>query len=147
MKPLFLGLLLSCLFQSSRAQLVGEWRNIYVRIAVHHQSDPVNVMEADVSNWEERLEIKPIRTHFNADGSYYSEYLNLKDSLVNRPTGAWTVKGDSLVMNQRTPYAATYRYRLAVVGDIAVFNGNIDFNADGNNDDVYYGIQKRVSAF
>src|ERR1700744_1058571 len=63
-------------------QLIGEWRNVYVKIVIHHKDSADAIMEADSTNWEERLQMKPIQTHFAKNGTYYSEYHNLKDSLV-----------------------------------------------------------------
>ncbi|MEO6521291.1 MAG: hypothetical protein ABIN91_06435 [Mucilaginibacter sp.] len=70
-------------------QFIGEWRNIYIKISMPPATTAgtPRIMEADSTNWEARLKIHPIRTHFNADGSYYSEYINLKDSITRRPTG------------------------------------------------------------
>src|ERR1700759_397234 len=89
--------------------LIGEWRNVYLKITLHNKNKPsVTTMEADSSNWEERLGIKPIRTHYLKDGTYYSEYLNLKDSIIRKTTGNWVIKSDSLFMTQLTPDKSTY---------------------------------------
>jgi len=39
---------------------------------------------AFVHNWEAKLKIHPVHTHFESNGTYYSEYFNLKDSLVKK---------------------------------------------------------------
>jgi len=41
-------------------QLIGEWRNVYVKVIMHSKTKPAATMEADSSNWEARLGIKPI---------------------------------------------------------------------------------------
>ena len=124
--------------------LIGEWRNVYLKITLHSKNKPTaTTMEADSSNWEQRIGIKPIRTHYLKDGTYYSEYLNLKDSVVRKPTGIWTIKGDSLFMTQLTPNKATYHFHLTINKDRATFTGIIDFDAEGVNNDEYYGVQKR----
>ena len=124
--------------------LVGEWRNRYVRIVlVPTSGNGSRVMEADSTNWEQRLGIRPIRTHFNADGSYYSDYLNLKDSIVRRPSGTWLIQGDTLIMNEQKPEATQMKFYLTIQGDYATFHGRIDFDGEGVADDEYYGIQKR----
>jgi hypothetical protein len=126
-------------------ELTGEWRNRYVKIILNNDppSDTSKIMEADSTNWEARLGIQPIRTHFNADGSFYSEYRNLKDSLVRRPAGNWTVEGDTLIMTQLKPDKSVLRLRVSIQGDRAVFTGRIDFEGDGKENDDYYGIQKK----
>ncbi|HVU55518.1 MAG TPA: hypothetical protein VHD83_10705 [Puia sp.] len=118
--------------------LIGEWRNLYVRINIKDK-----VMEADSSNWEARLQIKPIRTHFQADGSYYSEYRNLQDSIVRRPSGTWTLKGDSLTMSQLQPEHMQMTFQLHIEKDVATFTGLIDFDGDGKADNLYFGRQRK----
>lgn len=120
--------------------LIGEWRNIYVRITIKDK-----VMEADSSNWEARLQIRPIRTHFQADGTYYSEYRNLQDSIVKRPSGTWSLKGDSLTMSQLQPDAMQMTFQLHIEKDVATFTGLIDFDGDGKADDHYYGRQRKYN--
>lgn len=118
--------------------LIGEWRNIYVRINIRDKA-----MEADSSNWETRLHIKPIRTHFQADGTYYSEYRNLQDSIVRKPSGTWTLKGDSLTMSQLQPEPMQMTLQLRIEKDVATFTGLIDFDGDGKTNDLYYGLQRK----
>lgn len=118
--------------------LTGEWRNLYVRINIKDK-----VMEADSSNWEARLQIKPIRTHFQADGSYYYEYRNLQDSVVMMPSGTWTIEGDSLIMSQTKPQATRMKFLLQIDKDVATFTGLIDFDGDGKTEELYYGRQRK----
>jgi hypothetical protein len=118
--------------------LIGEWRNIYVRINIKDK-----LMEADSANWEERLHIKPIRTHFQADGTYYSEYRNLQDSIVRRPTGTWALHGDSLTMSQLEPETMQMTLRLKIEGNVATFTGLIDFDGDGKSEELYLGRQRK----
>ena len=124
-------------------QLIGEWRNVFVKIILHNKNKPATTMEADSTNWEARLGIKPIRTHFMEDGTYYSEYRNAKDSLVRRPAGTWSLNGDSLTMAQLTPDKSNLTLQLKINGDHATFHGMIDFDGEGIANDEYFGVQKR----
>ena len=127
----------------SPSPLIGEWRNVYVKVIIHNKTKPAAAMEADSTNWEARLRIKPIRTHFMEDGSYYSEYRTPNDSLVRRPAGKWSVKGDSLTMAQLTPDRSTLTVHVKINGDHASFHGMIDFDGEGVANDEYFGIQKK----
>jgi hypothetical protein len=118
--------------------LPGEWKNLYVRIHIKDK-----VVEADSSNWEERLHIKPIHTWFNKDGSYRSEYRNLQDSLVRVSSGSWSIEGDTLTMDEATPEVSHMKFHLLVEKDIASFSGLIDFDGDGKANDLYYGRQRK----
>lgn len=126
-------------------QLIGEWRNVYVKITMPpSKTGGVSViMEADSSNWEARLKIKPIRTHFKADGSYYSEYPNLKDSIVRKVAGTWALKADTLVMTQLTPTKSETRLHIAIANNVATFSGMIDFTGSGKTNDSYLGKQRK----
>jgi hypothetical protein len=132
-------------FQNNlRKQIIGEWRNVYVKIKMTAvKTGKQNMFEADSTNWETRLGIKPIRTHFKSDGTYYSEYRNLKDSIVRMPSGTWFIKGDSLTMAQLKPDKSTLKVKVSITGNHATFNGLIDFDGDGVANDDYYGMQKK----
>jgi hypothetical protein len=129
-----------------RQQLIGEWRNIALRIKrnIKDQVKPAMV-EADSTNWEAKLGIKPIRTHFKTDGSYYSEYFNLKDSLIRRTSGTWIVKNDSLTMTQLVPDKSTTKLHVSIRNNVATFTGIIDFDGNGKLDDDYFGMQRKIS--
>src|ERR1700759_3498737 len=101
MKPLYTLFIASasCLLISNasaqsnlRRQLVGQWQNVYLKVRLNIYDAKVAVMEADSSNWEARLGIKPIRTFFNSDNTYSSEYRNLKDSIVRVAAGTWELQ-------------------------------------------------------
>lgn len=129
---------------SLSSQLIGEWRNVYVKIIIHNKNKPAaTTMEADSTNWEARLGIKPIRTHFMEDGTYYSEYRTKKDSLVRRPSGTWSIKGDSLTMTQLKPDQSLLKVRVKINNDHASFSGLIDFDGEGVWNDEYFGIQRK----
>jgi hypothetical protein len=125
-------------------QLLGEWRNTYLKIEMQGKTGGLPVtMEADSLNWEKVLKMHPIRTHFNTDGSYYSEYFNLKDSLIRRPTGAWAIKGDTIVMAQITPERSETRLHISISNNVATFSGLIDFTGSGKKQDTYLGKQRK----
>ena len=126
-----------------KSQLIGEWRNVYVKVIIHNKTKPAITMEADSSNWEAMLKIKPIRTHFMEDGTYYSDYRNLKDSTVRRPAGNWRLKGDSLIMSQVTPDKSVLTVQVKINNDHATFHGLIDFDGEGVSNDEYFGVQKK----
>ena len=144
------GIAASFAFQqeSLRKQLIGEWRNVYVKIRmnIYDKNAQPMIAEADSSNWETRLQMKPIRTYFKEDNTYYSEYRNLKDSVMRIASGTWSIKDDSLTMLQTKPEASTLKLQVSIKNKHATFSGIIDFAGDGKRDDDYYGIQKKYSA-
>ena len=131
--------------QDLAEQLVGEWRNVYLNIVVNKKGKTVDVLTADSTNWEAKLKIHPVHTHFESNGTYYSEYFNLKDSLVRKTEGIWFIKGSKITINQLKPSKAVYKYELSINNNYATFSGYIDFNEDGKEDDYYFGIQKKYN--
>lgn len=129
--------------QGLGTQLIGEWRNLYVRIRLNIHGPGRRIIEADSVNWETRLRIKPIRTYFKADGSYYSEYRDLRDSILRVPSGTWVVRGDSIIITQLKPEKSIMKLKVSINKDKATFSGLLDFDGDGKNDDEYFGIQRR----
>lgn len=129
-------------YQRRENQLVGEWRNVYVHIEVRSDGRTA-IVDADSTNWEVKLKMKPIRTHFLPDGTYYSEYFTLKDSIFRKTTGKWQLKKDSLYTDQLTPEKASYKYSISLSNGHLLLKGLIDFNEDGKADDTYTGIQKK----
>ena len=124
--------------------LIGEWFNRYVRIDIVGPAGEKKTMEADSTNWEQRLGIKPIHTFFQQDGSYYSEYRDLKDSLVRKTAGQWAVTaGDTLIMWEKQPEQETLKLKLKIEDRTATFSGLIDFDGQGVANDAYYGIQEK----
>ena len=127
-------------------KLVGEWRNVYVKIKINNpEAGKSVIMEADSTNWEEKLDIKPIRTFFKEDGTYYSEFRDIKDSITGSPSGLWSLKGDTISMTQNKQGGTVTKMRLRIAKDKATFSGMIDFQGDGKADDEYFGIQRRFS--
>lgn len=129
--------------------LIGEWRNISLNVTMHSAhgvSDSVKVLEANESNWEAKVHIKPIQTFFERDGTYRSDHFNLNDSLLFSAVGTWTVSNDTLIMKQTSPNVAVYRLKTKISNDVATFAAVLDFDEDGAEDDNYFGTQKKFRA-
>jgi len=129
-----------------QSKLIGEWRNSYTKIIMHtfKSSDSTKVLELNEKDWENVMQVRPIRTFFKADGTYNSEHRNLNDSIIYNPAGKWNIAGDSLFMTDTFPQKGlSYKYKIAIDGNIAEFKGEEDFDQDGVKDDEYYGSQKK----
>lgn len=110
----------------------------------YQNQDTLVVMMADTSNWESVLGIKPIRTFFLEDGTYHSDHYSLEDSLLFSAGGSWRMESDTLVMDEVTPAAASYRMKVVIENNLAEFSGLLDFDEDGHADDFYLGRQKKI---
>lgn len=130
---------------SLRNQLIGQWRNLTISINMItvNNTDKNELWECNESNWEQCVKIKPIRTYFKKDNTFYSEYYTLKDSLFNKQSGKWNLKDSILTFFYETPKKDTMQFILSIKGEVATFKGKIDWDGDGKKDDEYYGTQKR----
>ena len=54
---------------------------------------------------------------------------------------SWIIDGDSLIMED---HQAVYHYQIFIDGDIAEFNSIIDWDGDGEMDDEYFGVQRKM---
>ncbi|MEO1050135.1 MAG: hypothetical protein AAFX87_05905 [Bacteroidota bacterium] len=125
-----------------KTQLLGEWRNVslYVTMDTKHQDSASAVTDVPAGQWETVLGIKPIRTTYKEDGTYTSEYRDLQDSVINVTSGSWSIEGDSLVLEAE---GQSTKYKTEINGDQATFTGFLDWDQDGEEDDLYSGVQKK----
>jgi hypothetical protein len=101
------------------------------------------MIEADTSTWEAVLKMKPIRTFFEADGTYHSDHYSVNDSLLFIARGTWTTTNDTLTLDQTFPNVGIYHFKTAFKDDIVTFSSTLDFDEDGISDDTYFGQQKK----
>lgn len=150
MNKLLIFLLATFVFACNDAgkenQLTGEWSNLSMRIETYskNNSDSNEVFEVDRAHWEEKLKIKPIRTSFRSDSTWSSSYYNLQDSLVRSTSGKWWTEGSKLTMLQLVPSVDSTVYTLRISNDTASFEGLLDWDSDGKEDDKYFGKQIKV---
>jgi len=120
-------------------QLIGKWHNLAIKVVIQAEHGD-SIALVPYEKWEEILKIKPIVTSFNDDSTFVSEYISLDGEVMMTATGTWFVKGDSLVMTERgrdNVYFTTLKY------DTISFTGFIDWDEDGEADDLYTGTQIR----
>lgn len=117
--------------------MLGTWSNL--DMAVRFPGDSVfNVPEG---SWEEVLSIKPILTTYSADSTYTSDYYSLGDSLMFTSTGKWWVALDSLYLQDQSGITA---YGVTLSGNTGLFIGYLDWDSDGEKNDLYSGRQLKV---
>ncbi len=113
-----------------------------VTVHSYQNSDSTFVFTISASDWEQQLQMKPVRTRFLADGSYVSEYRGLDDSLLQVSTGTWLVREDSLILASED---TSYSFRVSIEDSLGRFSGLVDWDEDGQVDDEYTGIQRRLN--
>lgn len=123
-------------------EIIGVWSNASMRVHVNsfNNSDTSFIVDITEETWEMKMNIQPIITTINEDGTYMSEFRNSFDSLIYKPEGTWLIDGDTLIMQD---HQATYKYQIFLDGDRAEFHSLVDWDNDGETDDEYRGIQHK----
>ena len=130
-----------------KSALPGTWESVSINVIVNsvNNTDSSYVFDVPEKLWTQKLGIRPIKTYYKEENNnYFSEYYDLKDSLINTTRGKWYVFGDSLTLV--TP-EATYEYEVSVNGGLGNFRSLMDWDGDGEKDDEYVGVQRKVSKY
>lgn len=125
--------------------MTGVWQSLSIKVIINSvdNSDSTHILKAGPKNWEERLQIKPIRTTFYEDSTFTSQYQNLKDSVIRTSKGKWYARNDSLFMET---IASIYRYKIKKRRKSrATFTAQLDWDGDGKEDDIYRGKQEKIT--
>lgn len=118
--------------------LLGTWSNTDLRLVLKNERDSVIVLNQ--TNWTDVLGILPIVSEFREDSTYTSTYYSPEGEVIMTTSGIWYIRSDSLHMIERE-VPNTYHYQ--VEGDTVTFRGWVDWDQDGEVDDLYEGRQVR----
>ena len=128
-----------------KTALPGVWESVSVRVDINtaNNTDSTDLFEVREENWEKTLGIKPIRTYYELDNKYRTEYRSRTDSLANLKRGIWNTFGDTLMLIEPD---VTYQYIVSLKPNgLAEFRSTLDWDGDGQEDDEYVGVQRFVS--
>ena len=130
--------------EKSAELLTGKWSNLDLKVLINHASseDSAYTFVVPQGKWEQILNIKPILTEFKSDGTYSSEYRSLQDSLIRETDGTWDMIADTLILIED---GTASRYHFKIEGSEVVFKGWLDWDQDGEIDDLYSGRQIKVN--
>ncbi len=130
------------------SKLPGRWINVSLHVTVntYRNTDSTLVMDFNEEDLQKRFPTKPAVTTLNEDGTYFTEYRSQSDSLLARPTGEWSVKGDTLTFRQLTPNEFLYLYHIRLVGDRMELRTMTDYDNDGKFDDEVVSVAKKMEA-
>lgn len=123
----------------------GTWEILSVKTTcpTHRGSDTTRHVEIPQGKWREIMKIAPILLTYKRNGSFFSEYRTVNDSLFFIAEGTWDAKNDSIYITQGKKNI-TYAYQVQLNGNTARIIGKIDWDEDGEKDDIYDKIQKKV---
>ena len=141
--------LITCVFLYScqsepgitKEQFIGTWENLNIS-ATLRVGDKDSAFVVKSGEWETKLGIKPIIAEFNEDGSFSSKYYAPDGTLVNQADGQWEVRNDSLALAYD---GFNFVYKVTFSADSARFVSLLDFDQDGDDDDLYDSWQRKIS--
>lgn len=142
---LLLTLVFSCTKpESISEQILGTWENSHMTVAMktYQGTDENQELDARGEKWEQELKIKPIITTYRSDSTFTSEYFGLDGNPIGKEEGTWWVRNDSLILKSQG-YDNAYHVRFTEDG-MAHFVSYLDWDQDGEADDLYGSTQKRV---
>ena len=151
----YLPLLLVCAScmptpKTTTQKMQGEWESysILIKIVSPHSvkgDSVINIPTPEI--YERTTDQRPIRTNYNADGTYQSIYrMGKNDSIFYTPNGKWQMEHDTvLALYQIEPKPDTMRYFIRFLKDGAEFRRfDYDYDHDGSKDDAFYGLQRKL---
>lgn len=123
--------------------LIGTWKNtaLSVKMNTFENQDSINWLIARRGQWEEVLKIKPIETTYFSDGTFESVYYGLDHQNLGTEKGNWDLDGDTLTLSS-PQYSNSYKLELN--NNELRFVSWLDWDQDGQKDDLYDGWQIKI---
>lgn len=124
--------------------LPGTWESVSIRVEVNtaENTDSSYLFEVREEEWGERLGTRPIRFYFQPDNKYRQEFIALDGQPLSTAKGIWNTFGDTLMLIEPN---ATYQYLVSTGKGMAEFRTTMDWDGDGEEDDNYLSVQRRIS--
>jgi hypothetical protein len=125
--------------------LPGTWENVSMKVNVYSADnvpDSSYIFQVNDGDWENLFRVLPPRTYFEADNKYRIEYRDRRDSIISTSRGIWNVIGDTLMMIEEEQ---TMQGKIKYDKGLLYFIGLRDWDEDGQEDDAYLEVKRRVS--
>lgn len=124
--------------------LEGTWQTYQLNIAVN-SADGLDSFRAEYLNqeiWEKEYNIQPPIYYFQADQNYRLVRLSLAGDVISESLGTWDTNGDTLIIVEPE---ISYKYVVKHGNGRAGFRTIMDWDGDGQADDEYQSIQRKIS--
>ena len=138
----------TCVSPSSdlKNSLVGTWLSdeIIVGIDTINNSGNSVLLEINKEEYQEKLKLRPIQTVFHANKTYVSAYCTTEGKIIRVTAGKWTIEKNKLNIHQLFPSDQQLNYRIDLSAGYAQLRSQLDFDGDGNSDDMFYCQMKKI---
>ena len=128
---------------------LGTWESEELTIRIHSAygiEDSTLQIQANRSNWAEKMGLRPIITTFRADNTYSATYLEVDGTLRSESSGYFElISQDSLIIRRMKPSVETLRHAWIQKNDsIFGFSSVVDYDRDGQVDDELFALNRRI---
>lgn len=127
-----------------KSALQGTWQTFQINVAVNSADglDTFRTESLTEAIWKDVFNMEPPVWYFQPDQKFRRVHRNLNGGIVDQSRGMWNTFGDTLVLIEPE---ATYQYLVKVGEGRAAFRTFLDWDADGESDDEYQGLQRQIS--
>ncbi|MEY2950732.1 MAG: hypothetical protein ACO388_06020 [Saprospiraceae bacterium] len=122
------------------SNLQGIWENVEIKVEVKNDSSYLFIVEED--DWQNILQIRPTQSYFYPDQTYRQVFIGLDNSILDTKKGSWFLNQDTLTI---TLPEDTLKYSVRLQKGMLLMRGQVDWNSDGQKNDIYFGKQRQVS--
>ena len=129
--------------------MIGKWDSRILRVVkpTVNNTEVTEIVDANPDNYEEVIGLKTAIVYFHEDSSYKEEYILPDGSIAYEQSGKWFIDGDSLTTVVYGKDIREYKYHFEIRGDSAIFRSLMDYDADGQRDDEFYGVSIKDSNY
>lgn len=136
-------LVLAC--NNQQPPIIGSWDSQKVQVTLNHGQPDEEVLVANKAEFPEKMNMKAAMGYYYKDGTYRDAYISMEDTISFATNGVWEINGDSLTVYQQEPAKDTFRHQFTINGDRGEFKTMIDFDGDGQEDDLMTSVSKKIS--
>ena len=127
-----------------KSALQGTWQTFQINVAVNSADgqDTFRTESLTEAIWKDVFNMEPPVWYFQPDQKFRRVHRNLNGGVVDQSRGMWNTFGDTLVLIEPE---VTYQYLVKIGEGRAAFRTFLDWDADGESDDEYQGLQRQIS--
>jgi hypothetical protein len=125
--------------------LPGTWEAVSMYVEVNsadNVTDSNYVFRINDGDWQNVFSVAPPLTYFERDHKYRIERRDRNEEVMDVSRGIWNVIGDTLMMIESNQ---SFQYVIDYEKGMLYFMGIRDWDDDGEMDDPYQEVRRRVS--
>lgn len=128
-----------------QSTLQGTWQTVQINVAVNSADGLDSFRSEQLSEglWEREFNMQPPVYYFQPDQKFRRLHRTTAGEVASESRGIWNTFGDTLMLIEEE---ATYQYIVKYGNGRATFRTVLDWDDDGEADDVFQSLQRQISA-